>query len=52
MRQISLGTKGTFMLRVQPEHLANRFKDSMLPQVLATPVMILAMESAALRVTG
>jgi fluoroacetyl-CoA thioesterase len=43
-----LGTKGTFMLRVLPEHLANRFKDSMLPQVLATPVMILAMESAAL----
>jgi fluoroacetyl-CoA thioesterase len=48
MRQIPLGTKGTFMLRVLPEHLANRFKDSMLPQVLATPVMILAMESAAL----
>src|SRR3981189_3598857 len=48
MRQIPLGTKGTFMLRVLPEHLANRFKDSMLPQVLATPVMILAMENAAL----
>ena len=48
MRQIPLGTKGTFVLRVLPEHLANRFKDSMLPQVLATPVMILAMESAAL----
>ena len=48
MRQIPLGTKGTFTLRVQPEHLANRFKDSILPQVLATPVMILAMENAAL----
>jgi fluoroacetyl-CoA thioesterase len=48
MRQIPLGTKGTFMLRVLPEHLANRFKDAMLPQVLATPVMILAMENAAL----
>jgi fluoroacetyl-CoA thioesterase len=48
MRQIPLGTKGTFTLRVLPEHLANRFKDPMLPQVLATPVMILFMENAAL----
>jgi fluoroacetyl-CoA thioesterase len=48
MRQIPLGTKGTFMLRVLPEHLADRFKDAMLPQVLATPVMIMAMENAAL----
>jgi len=35
-------------LRVLSEHLANRFKDAMLPQVLATPVMILIMENAAL----
>jgi fluoroacetyl-CoA thioesterase len=48
MRQIPLGTKGTFTLRVQPEHLANQFKDTMLPEVLATPVMIMAMENAAL----
>jgi predicted thioesterase len=48
MRQISLGARGTSTLRVQPEHLANRFKDAMLPQVLATPVMILIMENAAL----
>jgi fluoroacetyl-CoA thioesterase len=48
MRQIPLGTKGTFTLRVLPKHLANRFKDAMLPQVLATPVMIVAMENAAL----
>ena len=48
MRQIPLGAKGTFTLRVLPEHLANRFKDAMLPQVLATPVMILIMENAAL----
>jgi fluoroacetyl-CoA thioesterase len=48
MRQIPLGTKGTFTLRVQPEHLANQFKDSILPQVLATPMMILTMENAAL----
>jgi fluoroacetyl-CoA thioesterase len=48
MRQIPLGARGTVTLRVQPEHLANRFKDAMLPQVLATPVMILIMENAAL----
>jgi fluoroacetyl-CoA thioesterase len=33
---------------VAPEHLANRFKDAMLPPVLATPVMIMMMENAAL----
>src|SRR6202162_3228098 len=48
MRQIPLGAKGAFALRVLPEHLANRFKDAMLPQVLATPVMVLIMENAAL----
>jgi predicted thioesterase len=48
MRQIPLGAIGTSALRVQPEHLADRFKDAMLPQVLATPVMILIMENAAL----
>jgi fluoroacetyl-CoA thioesterase len=48
MKQIPLGTTGTSTLRVRPEHLANRFKDAMLPQVLATPVMILIMENAAL----
>jgi fluoroacetyl-CoA thioesterase len=48
MKQIPLGATGTATLRVQSEHLANRFKDAMLPQVLATPVMILIMENAAL----
>ena len=48
MRQIPLGAKGFFTLLVQPEHLANRFKDAMLPPVLATPVMIMVMENAAL----
>lgn len=48
MKQIPLGTTGTATLRVQPDHLANRFKDSSLPPVLATPVMILVMENAAL----
>jgi len=31
MRQIPLGARGTSTLRVQPEHLANRFKDAILP---------------------
>ena len=48
MREIPLGAKGTFTLRVLPQHLANQFKDAMLPQVLATPVMIMIMENAAL----
>ena len=48
MRQIPLGAKGSFNLLVQPEHLANRFKDATLPAVLATPVMIMIMENAAL----
>jgi fluoroacetyl-CoA thioesterase len=48
MRSIPLGTKGSFSLVVAPDHLANRFKDAMLPPVLATPVMIMMMENAAL----
>ena len=48
MHAIPLGAKGTFTLVVTPEHLANRFKDAILPPVLATPLMILAMENAAL----
>lgn len=48
MSQIPVGARGTFDLVVGPEHLANRFKDAMLPAVLATPVMILTMENAAL----
>ena len=48
MRQIPVGAKGSFNLLVQPEHLANRFKDAALPPVLATPVMIMVMENAAL----
>lgn len=48
MRTVPIGAKGTFAMVVSPEHLANRFKDAMLPPVLATPVMIMAMENAAL----
>jgi fluoroacetyl-CoA thioesterase len=48
MKEIPVGACGHFMLVVKPEHLANRFKDAMLPSVLATPVMVMAMENAAL----
>lgn len=48
MRAIPVGTQGSFTLVVSPEHLANRFKDATLPAVFATPVMIMAMENAAL----
>jgi fluoroacetyl-CoA thioesterase len=48
MRAIPAGIQGTFTLVVAQEHLASRFKDAMLPPVLATPVMIMAMENAAL----
>jgi fluoroacetyl-CoA thioesterase len=48
MRPIPLGAKGWFTLLVQREHLADQFKDAMLPPVLATPVMIMIMENAAL----
>jgi len=48
MRAIPIGAQGSFAIVVSPEHLANRFKDATLPAVLATPVMIMAMENAAL----
>ena len=48
MRTIPVGAKGTYNLKVTPAHLANQFKDSMLPPVFATPMMITAMENAAL----
>jgi fluoroacetyl-CoA thioesterase len=48
MQSIPDGAKGSFSLVVTPDHLANRFKDATLPSVLATPVMIMVMENAAL----
>lgn len=48
MRPIPVGAKGTYTLRVMPGHLANQFKDAALPPVFATPMMITAMENAAL----
>ena len=48
MRAIPLGVTGSYALTVAPEHLASRFKDAILPPVLATPIVILMMENAAL----
>jgi fluoroacetyl-CoA thioesterase len=48
MQSIPIGATGSFSLVVMPDHLASRFKDTTLPPVLATPVMIMVMENAAL----
>jgi len=48
MRPIPVGAKGTDTLKVTPAHLANQFKDATLPPVFATPMMVRAMENAAL----
>jgi fluoroacetyl-CoA thioesterase len=48
MKPIPVGATGAFSLVVAPDQLANRFKDATLPPVLATPVMIMVMENAAL----
>ena len=48
MQSIPIGATGSFSLVVMPEHLASRFKDVTLPAVMATPVMIMVMENAAL----
>ncbi|HEY6025976.1 MAG TPA: thioesterase family protein [Pseudolabrys sp.] len=48
MRPIPVGAKGTYTMRVMPAHLANQFKDAILPQVFATPMMVTIMENAAL----
>ena len=36
------------MLDVEPRHLASEIKDPILPQVFATPMLVLIMENAAL----
>jgi fluoroacetyl-CoA thioesterase len=48
MTVLSIGLKGEYSFVVRSEHLASQVKDPTLPQVLATPIMILAMENAAL----
>ena len=47
MRQIPVGAKGTYEFTVKREHLANTMEPS-LPPVLATAMMSLAMELAAM----
>lgn len=48
MRDIPVGATGQASLTVRQEHLANQLKSALLPPVLATPIMILVMENAAL----
>jgi len=48
MKPIPNGAQGQYVHRVEPAHLANRFKDSILPPVFSTPYLILIMENAAL----
>jgi fluoroacetyl-CoA thioesterase len=48
MKPIPNGAQGRYVLRVQSAHLANKFKDSILPPVFSTPYLILIMENAAL----
>jgi predicted thioesterase len=48
MKEIPMGARGAFTLRVESRHLANSFKDSVLPPVFSTPYLVLIMENAAL----
>jgi len=48
MKPIPNGAQGRYVHRVEAAHLANRFKDSILPPVFSTPYLILIMENAAL----
>jgi fluoroacetyl-CoA thioesterase len=48
MQPVPVGASGSFSFTVAPEQLASQFKDPTLPPVLSTPVMIMAMENAAL----
>jgi fluoroacetyl-CoA thioesterase len=48
MKPIPNGAQGRYVHRVESAHLANRFKDAILPPVFSTPYLILIMENAAL----
>jgi fluoroacetyl-CoA thioesterase len=48
MKEIPMGARGTYSLRVERRHLADSFKDSILPPVFSTPYLVLIMENAAL----
>jgi hypothetical protein len=45
MQLIPLETEDYFEVGVEPQHLANRFKDVMLPPIFATPMMIRVVET-------
>ena len=47
MHQIPIGAKGSYQLRLDVEHLASSANPA-LPEVMATPMMILTMEQAAM----
>jgi fluoroacetyl-CoA thioesterase len=48
MKEIPIGARGAYSLRVERRHLADSFKDSILPPVFSTPYLLLIMENAAL----
>jgi fluoroacetyl-CoA thioesterase len=48
MKDIPTGARGAYSLRVERRHLADSFKDSILPPVFSTPYLVLIMENAAL----
>jgi fluoroacetyl-CoA thioesterase len=48
MRDIPIGASGIYTQKVTSADLASQFKDTALPPVFATPMMIRAMENAAL----
>ena len=48
MKPIPQGAQGRYVHRVESAHLANSFKDSILPPVFSTPYLILTLENAAL----
>ncbi|MDI3468824.1 MAG: hypothetical protein OJF62_000887 [Pseudolabrys sp.] len=48
MRDIPVGATGIYTQKVTGADLASQFKDTALPPVFATPMMIRAMENAAL----
>jgi fluoroacetyl-CoA thioesterase len=48
MKSIAVGATGSWALDVRSEHLANCVKDAALPAVLATPVLVMIVENAAL----
>lgn len=48
MKQVPVGMRGSYTLRVEPGHLASSFKDAILPPVFSTPHLVLIMENAAL----